>query len=328
MRVTAKANSNIALIKYWGKRDAALNLPAVGSLSVTLNGLSTTTSVQFDAGLETDRLLLNGREESGLALQRVARFLDIIRALGKISFRASVESANNFPTAAGLASSASAFAALAAAAVRAAGISLSDSQLSELSRRGSGSAARSIFGGFVEMHKGLRPDGHDSIAEPLAAKNFWDIRLLIAVTSEKAKTTNSTVGMTQSKASSPYYPAWVDTAEADLTEMRGAVLARDFQKVGELSEYSCLKMHALAQSGRPGVVYWNGASVDIMHAVRALRQSGIPAYFTIDAGPQVKVLCLPEMEQAVYEMLMQIPGVLRIIKTRPGDGVQISEVGE
>ncbi len=328
MRVTAKANSNIALIKYWGKRDASLNLPAVGSISVTLDGLSTQTSVWFKTGLGKDRLLLNGTEESGLALDRVSRFLNIIRMRAGTSLKAFVESSNNFPTAAGLASSASAFAALAVASSKAAGLTLTEAELSELSRRGSGSAARSIFGGFVEMHRGEKPDGSDSIAEPLADKAFWDLRLLIAVTSEKAKTTDSTSGMTQSKASSPYYPVWVDTAEADLAEMRSVLLAKDFQKVGEISEYSCLKMHALAQSGRPGVVYWNGATVKVMHAVRELRQSGIPVYFTIDAGPQVKVLCLPENEQVVNEMLQLIPGVLRIIKTRPGDGIQIIEAAE
>ena len=327
-KITAKANSNIALIKYWGKRNSDLNLPAVGSISVTLEGLSTQTTVQFEPGLQKDRLLLNGNEETGPALDRVARFLDMIRIKSGLSLKASVESSNNFPTAAGLASSASAFAALASASVKAAGLTLTDAQLSELARRGSGSAARSIFGGYVEMHRGEHPDGSDSIAEPLAKKDFWDIRLCIAITSEKAKTINSTIGMTQSKESSPYYPAWVDAAEADLAEMRSALLAKDFQKVGELSEYSCLKMHALAQSGRPGVVYWNGTSVEVIHAVQALRQTGIPAYFTIDAGPQVKVLCLPESENIIEEMLQQIPGVLRVLKTRPGDGVQIIEATE
>ncbi len=328
MRITAKANSNIALIKYWGKRNSDLNLPAVGSISVTLEGLSTQTTTRFETGLQNDRLLLNGKKESGPALVRITRFLDIIRNTSGVSLKASVESNNNFPTAAGLASSASAFAALAASASKAAGLNLSDAQLSELARRGSGSAARSVFGGYVVMHRGERPDGSDSIAEPLAEKNFWDIRLCIAITTEKAKTINSTVGMTQSKASSVYYPAWVDTAETDLAEMRSALLAKDFQKVGELSEYSCLKMHALAMSGRPGVVYWNGTSVEVMHAVQSLRQTGIPAYFTIDAGPQVKVLCLPEDENRIKVMLQEIPGVLRVLKTRPGDGVQIIEATE
>ncbi len=325
MKVTAKANSNIALIKYWGKRDTRLNLPAVGSISITLDGLSTITSVCFDPNLNQDKFLLNNSEADEKSVQRVSRFLDIIRSEGDIKLKAMVESSNNFPTAAGLASSASAFAALAAAATAAAGLKVADSKLSEWARRGSGSAARSIFGGFVEMYKGLREDGSDAVAEQLADKNFWDIRVLIAITSEKAKNTGSTAGMTLSEKSSPYYPVWVNTAETDLAEMRSALLGKDFQKVGELSEYSCLKMHALAQSGNPGVIYWNGATVEVMHAVRALRAKGVAAYFTIDAGPQVKVLCLPENIAAIRNALENVSGVLRIIKTRPGDGVQILE---
>ena len=326
MKATATANSNIALIKYWGKRDTRLNLPAVGSISITLDGLSTTTTVQFDATLNVDTLLLNQQVADQTSLGRVSKFLDIIRSESGIYSRASVTSSNNFPTAAGLASSASAFAALAASASKAAGLNATDVKLSEWARQGSGSAARSIFAGFVEMNKGQAEDGSDAIAVQLAEKNFWDIRLLIAITSDKAKTTGSTVGMKLSEKSSPYYPVWVDTAEADLAEMRAALLNKDFQKVGELSEYSCLKMHALAQSGNPGVIYWNGATVNVIHTVQELRAQGIATYFTIDAGPQVKVLCMPGNLISIKKSLEQVPGVLRIIETRPGDAVQITEV--
>jgi diphosphomevalonate decarboxylase len=271
---------------------------------------------------------LNQQSADGKTLERVSRFLDIIRQFAGIKERALVTSVNNFPTAAGLASSASAFAALAAAAASAAGLAVSPTRLSEWARRGSGSAARSVFGGFVEMHKGQRADGRDAVAEPLAAADFWDLRILIAITSEKAKQTGSTGGMQQSRNSSVYYPAWVDTAEDDLNAMRAALLQKDFTRVGELSEYSCLKMHALALSGQPGLLYWNGATVEIMHAVRNLRGGGIEAYFTIDAGPQVKVLCLPENQDVVEGALRRIPGVLRIIKTRPGSGVHLSGADE
>ena len=219
LKVTAKANSNIALIKYWGKRDTSLNLPAVGSISITLDGLATTTAVRFELELRTDQLNLNSKPADAQALKRVSNFLDIIRQESGIQIYAEVESENNFPTAAGLASSASAFAALATASAKAAGIVATANKLSEWARRGSGSAARSIFGGFVEMHKGHNADGSDSIAEPLANKDFWDIRLLIAITSEQAKSTGSTTGMKLSEKSSPYYPAWVDSAETDLAEM-------------------------------------------------------------------------------------------------------------
>ena len=322
-QATARANSNIALIKYWGKRDTRLNLPAVGSISITMEGLHTTTSVQFNPEWTTDRVELNRAPADENTRERVSRFLDIIRNHAQIKDRARVTSANNFPTAAGLASSASAFAALAAAAASAAGLTVSPARLSEWARRGSGSAARSVFGGFVEMHKGRQADGSDAVAQPLAAADFWDVRILIAITSEQAKQTGSTGGMQQSKTSSVYYPAWVQTAEEDLSAMRSALLHKEFTRVGELSEYSCLKMHALALSGRPGLLYWNGATMEVMHAVRALRRQGTEAYFTIDAGPQVKVLCLPETQDVVEQTLRQIPGVLRVITTRPGGGVRL-----
>lgn len=324
-KFTATANSNIALIKYWGKRDLALNLPAVGSISITLDGLSTRTSVCFDPSLKQDHLSLNGKTADMKTSKRVTHFLNMIRSQAQSTTFAHIETRNNFPTAAGLASSASAFAALATAATKAVGLDADMNKLSEWARRGSGSAARSIYGGFVEMHKGQLSDGSDAIAKPIADENYWDLRLVIAITSEQPKETGSTHGMNLSEKSSPYYSVWVDTAEADLTAMRAALMNKDFEQVGQLSEYSCLKMHALAQSGNPGIVYWNGTTVEVMQVVRNLRQQGIPAYFTIDAGPQVKVLCLPENEMIVKSSLEAVPGVLRTIQSRPGSGVSVSE---
>lgn len=326
MKVTAKANSNIALIKYWGKRDARLNLPAVGSISVTLAGLSTTTSVAFDENLKGDRFILNGQAEAKEESQRVSRFLDIIRQMSGVRQQAIVESSNNFPTAAGLASSASAFAALSLAASRAAGLELSAAKLSELARRGSGSAARSIFGGFVEWRRGEKDDGSDSVAEPLAEKDFWDIRVLIAVTSAQKKKTGSTDGMILSKLTSPYYTAWVESSPDDLNGMRHAILKKDFQKMGELAEFSCLKMHAVALASNPGMIYWNGATIEGLQLIRELRRQGNAVYFTVDAGPQIKAICLPETVQKVSAALENLAGVQRIIGTRLGDGAQL--IGE
>ena len=192
MKTTARANSNIALIKYWGKKDERLNTPAVGSISLTLDGLHTTTTVVFEQNLENDILVLNGSPASADEAQRVSRFLDLVRAEAGVSWKARVQSENNFPTAAGLASSASGFAALALAGSRAAGLEMSMAKLSLLARRGSGSAARSVFGGFVEMTAGTRPDGSDSLARQLHEKSHWDIRLIVALTSESSKKTGST----------------------------------------------------------------------------------------------------------------------------------------
>jgi diphosphomevalonate decarboxylase len=288
MRAVARANTNIALVKYWGKRDAALNLPAVGSLSLTLEGLSTRTTVVFDGKLERDTLALNGAEADARAVGRVSKFLDIVRERTGIAERASVESSNDFPTAAGLASSASAFAALAVAATHAAGLDLSDRELSILARRGSGSAARSIFGGFAEMHRGTRADGEDAFAEPIVTD--WDVRLVIAATTQGAKATLSTDGMRHTAETSPYYDAWVKMSERDLTSARDAIARRDLAALGEVTEASCLSMHASAMAARPAVLYFIGATIEGYRAIQELRRAGVPAWFTCDAGPHVKAL--------------------------------------
>jgi diphosphomevalonate decarboxylase len=317
MKITAEAQTNIALVKYWGKRDAKLNLPAVGSLSLTLEGLTTRTTVAFDPTRDEDALMLNGTAERGQALQRISRLLDLVRARAGTMARAEVVSSNNFPTAAGLASSASAFAALALAATRAAGLELPARELSVLARRGSGSAARSIFGGFAEMRRGQRDDGEDAFAEPIDAAG-WDVRLVVAVTSEGPKATLSTDGMRHTAETSPYYDAWVATSEPDLAAARRAIAAHDLEALGVVTEQSCLAMHASALAARPAVVYFTGATVEGYRAVQAARKSGLPAWFTCDAGPHVKALTDAVHADEVARRLAEVPGVLRTQVCAPG----------
>lgn len=313
----ARAHSNIALVKYWGKADAALNTPAVGSISVTLADLYTDTRVTFRPDLSADEFWLDGsRGDAG----RVSRMLDLVRGRAATDWRAVVSSTNNFPTGAGLASSASGFAALAVAATGAAGLTLTDRELSILARHGSGSAARSIFGGYAEMHAGVAADGSDSYAEQLLEPAGWPISVAVAITERGEKSINSTIGMVESAATSPFYPAWLESAGEDLAEMRAAIAARDFSRLGELSEYNCLKLHALMLSTRPALIYWNAATVAAMHAVRGLRADGVPAYFTIDAGPQVKVLCLPADAGTVRAALTLVPGVHEVRLSALGPG--------
>ncbi|TFD24366.1 diphosphomevalonate decarboxylase [Cryobacterium sp. TMS1-13-1] len=311
----ARAHSNIALVKYWGKNDAVLNTPAVGSISITLDALYTDTRVTFRTGLATDELWLNGCRHDATKASRV---LDLVRYSRGATLCAIVESANNFPTGAGLASSASGFAALAVAAAGAAGLTPTARELSILARHGSGSAARSIFGGFAEMHAGSAADGLDSYAEQLLRGADWPLAILVAITEHEAKPINSTVGMGATAVSSPFYPAWLATAPTDLADMRAAIAAFDFVRVGELAEYNCLKLHALMLTTRPALIYWNAATVAVMHAVRDLRASGIAAYFTIDAGPQVKVLCLPTDASRVHAALSTVGGVLEVRQSALG----------
>jgi len=318
---TARANANVALVKYWGKRDAVLNLPSTGSISLTLAGLAVEAAVAFDGGV-SDRLEIDGEPAGGEEAERLRRFLDVVRAEAGSSSRARVVTRSTVPRGIGLASSAAAFAAVALAGSRAAGLRLEPPALSALARRGSGSAARSVLGGFVEWRRGERPDGTDSIAEPLAPLDHWDVRVVVAVTSSAPKAVSSRDGMTRA-AAAPFYPAWVEGAEADLAAARAAIRARDLEALGLVAEHSALKMHAVGLAARPALLYWRGATVECVHAVWALRAAGTAAFFTIDAGPQVKVLCLPADAARVAAALHALPGVERVLTCAPGGGAQV-----
>lgn len=321
MHATAHAQPNIALVKYWGKRDDALNLPAAGSLSITLDALHTRTSVRFDPALAADDVVLNGEHDAAHS-RKVGAFLDLFRARARVATRAHVESGNDFPTGAGLASSASGFAALAVAADRALGLQHTPAALSALARRGSGSAARSIFGGFVEMHAGTRDDGEDAFAAPLLDASTWPLTVVVAITSHARKAMDSRAGMEASQRSSPYYHEWLATVPGDLATARAAVLTRDFSQLASVSEASCLAMHAVMLATRPALVYWNGATVECIQRIRGLQRAGVAVFFTIDAGPQVKAVCLPDAAAQVAAALRDIAGVQDILVSGLGEGAR------
>ena len=321
---TAVAGTNIALVKYWGKRDVALNLPATGSLSLTLKELGTRTTVRFGSHFgPDDRVRLNGQDPDDKTRSRIGAFLDLVRAHAGISARAEVVTENSVPTAAGLASSAAGFAALALAASRAAGLILEPAQLSALARRGSGSAARSIFGGFVEMQPGVFSDGTDAVAAPVPEGDGWPVRLVVAVTSEGAKHMGSTEAMDRTARTSPFYAGWLESVPQDLQDARVAIAERDLHRLGTVAERSAMRMHASAMAAAPPILYWTPSTLAAMQTVRGLRDSGVAAYFTIDAGPHVKVLCeaadVPQVEAA----LSATPGVLRTVVASPGRGARI-----
>ena len=322
MKAAARARVNFALIKYWGKADSGpLNIPAVGSISITLEGLWTETEVHFDNALPADVLVLNGSRRPEQR-ERVSRFLDLFRIQAGVGAAARVTSVNNFPTGAGLASSASGFAALAAAAGRALDLDLSERKLSRLARQGSGSAARSIFGGFAEMRAGTSPNGSDSFAEPLLEANAWPLEVVIAVTERGEKAVSSRAGMARSAASSPYYPAWVAMNPTDLERGRRAILNRDFDALADVAEANCLGMHGAAMAARPPLIYWNAATLACLQAVAELRRSAVPVFFTIDAGPQLKAVCAPGASAVVRDALAATPGVVDVLVSGLGPGVE------
>jgi diphosphomevalonate decarboxylase len=296
LRATAVAHANIALVKYWGKRDADLALPWTGSLSMTLDVFSTRTTVDLDA--DEDRVRIDGVPVTGEPRRRAVAFLDLVRARAGRSGKAVVDSWNTVPTGAGLASSSSGFAALAVAAAAAYGLDLDATALSRLARRGSGSASRSVFGGFALWHAGH--DDASSYAEPLPSNGFAPA-MVIAMVDTGHKAVSSREAMRRTVETSPLYRPWVDSAAEDLTDMRAAVTSGDLDAVGEIAERNALGMHATMLAARPAVRYLSPATVAVLDSVLELRRAGVSAYATMDAGPNVKILCHPEDAGRVAE---------------------------
>lgn len=328
MRGHARARANIALAKYWGKCDEALNLPAVPSVSLTLDALVTETEVVLDPSLREDHVSLDGREETGKGALKVRAFLDLLRARagvppGATDRFARVVSANHFPTASGLASSASGFAALAAAGARAYGWDADLAALSSLARRGSASAARSLFGGWAELPAGAPGDDHLP-ARPLHPEGWWDVTLVIALATRAPKAVASRDGMRETARTSPYYPAWLSCAPGYAHQVKSALAARDLEAVGRAMEASTFAMHASAWAAVPGVRYIRGVTLEALDRVEALRRSGIGAWATMDAGPHVKVLCASVDAPAVAAAMREVPGVVDVLAARPGAGVEVS----
>ncbi|MEO8902106.1 MAG: diphosphomevalonate decarboxylase [Polyangiaceae bacterium] len=308
----AIAHSNIALAKYWGKADSVQNLTAVPSLSLTLAGMRTVTTVQFNPELAADELSLGGALVVGRPLSRVSKLLDSVRdAVGSATF-ARVESVNDFPTAAGLASSASGFAALAMAATRAAGLEESLPAISALARAASASAARSVYGGYVSL--AARGESAERVAEGAA----FPLEMLVAVTVAGPKETASTDGMGHTQDTSPYYPAWVEAAPAVYQAVRRAVLGADFMALGPAVEHSTLLMHASMLAANPALIYFAPATLRVMERVRAFRRSGGRAFFTMDAGPHVKVLVEPSAAPELEAELAKLEGVTQVLRTAAG----------
>ncbi len=317
---TARAGANIAFIKYWGNLDEALRLPLTNSLSMTLDTAVTETAVTFDPDLEEDIFVLNGEVMVGPPRERVSRHLDHLRAYAGVTWRARVVSQNTFPTGAGIASSASAFAALTVAAAAALGVELSPRELSAFARLGSGSAARSIFGGYVELIAGARHE--DAYAVQVAPPEHWPLVDIVAVVSRQHKAVGSTGGHALAHTS-PLNPARLTHVHTALARARSAILARDIETLGEVMELDALTMHAVMMTSRPSLIYWLPGTLAVMHAVRAWRHEGIPAYFTIDAGPNVHVITLPAYAADVRHRLQALPDVQEIIECRTGEGAMV-----
>ena len=319
---TAQANPNLAFIKYWGNRDNTLRIPMNSSISMNLDGLYTRTTVRFQAGLSADRLSINGYEVTGKGLDRISYILDIIRGMANLHDRAEVISENNFPSGAGIASSASAFAALALAGSKAAGLNLSEPALSCLARRGSGSASRSIPGGFVEWQAGTSDE--DSFAFSIAEPNHWNLVDCVAIVSTAHKKTGSTEGHSLAPTS-PLQNARVNDATRRLDICRKAILERDFEAFASIVELDSDMMHAVMMTSTPALHYWKPASLEVMSCVRQWRAEGLPVCYKVDAGPNVHVLCLEAEVRNVEKRLREVKGVSNVLVARAGGPAKIIE---
>lgn len=321
MKATAEARANIALIKYWGQRDAKLNLPLTSSISMTVDSLVTTTTVEADASLKADTLAINGVEQAGAPLARAQRFLDELRRRAQNPSFVRIASRNTFAASAGLASSASAFAALTVAGFAALGAKVPEREMTTFARLGSGSAARSIHGGFVEWHAGATHDA--SYAEQLAPPEHLDLHDVVAILDEGEKKVGSAEGHGHA-GTSPLLEGRVARVPALLADVREGIRARDVDKLGRAAEEDALLMHAVMMTSRPSLLYWSPGTVAGLHAVRRWREEGIRVYATIDAGPNLHLLCAGRDAPEVARRARDELGASTVLDNKPGEGAKLA----
>lgn len=321
MKATAIAPSNIAFVKYWGRKNEALRLPENGSVSMTLSNLTTTTTVEFNPGLKADSVTIDGTENIAEA-ERVRRHLDIIRSLAHIDLQAQVVSRNSFPSGTGLSSSASGFAALTVAATQAAGLRLSERELSILARQGSGSACRSISSGFVEWING--DTSETSFAQSIFPADYWQILDVIAVVSEGKKDVSTSEGQ-KLVQSSPFFLERLQRIPQKIVAVKEAIRQKAFSQLGEISEAEALEMHAVMITSRPALLYWTMGTLALMKLVPLWRKEGLEVYFTINTGQDIHLLCLPESQDVLVAKLRELPYVKDIIINSPCPGTTITE---
>jgi len=315
--VLATARANIAFIKYWGKLERPGNYPAVPSLSVTLDGLVTHTTLEPSPGAELDQVELDGVPLEGRGLTRIVAVLDECRRASGRTDRVRVVSRNHFPTSSGLASSASGFAALVGAAHRWFGLSTEPQVLSQAARRASASAARSVFGGWVCLEVGAEH------ASPLAPPDHWDLAVLVVTTTTAKKPLGSTEAMNLTRDTSPYYRPWLEHAPRLFEEARGALLERDLERFGDAMEHSTFMMHGSLLAARPSFTYLTPSTLEVLSLTRKLRERGTLCFRTMDAGPHVKVLCQAVDAPTIAAHLRAQPGVIEVLVAEPGPGLSL-----
>ena len=312
MQSIVRTSPNIALIKYWGKRNTIKNLPAVDSISITLDNLWTEMNVIFSSDLSNDELFINEKKQNNIS--RVKNCIDSI--CGEQRDYASIMSRCNFPISAGLASSSSSFSALVVAINSLMKKKWNTQLLANQAGSVSGSAARSILGGIVKLNN----EPEKIRITQLLSPNDWPLRVVIAITDKKEKAISSSKAMKLSADTSPFYSSWIEGQNDDIKEANSFISKKDFEGLASISEHNCMKMHSIMWTTRPSIVYWNSTTIDCMQAIRDLQRNGESVFFTIDAGPQIKAICLPENEEKIAKKLNEIKGVQSIMTSGLGSG--------
>jgi len=318
MKAKAQAPSNIAFIKYWGRKDEVLRLPENGSISMNLSNLITTTAVEF-GDFKNDYIEINGNVEN-LENNRAVKHLDRVRGLAKIDLKAKVVTSNNFPTGTGLSSSASGFAALTVAAVKAAGLNLSEKELSVLARQGSGSACRSIPDGIVEWRDGNSSE--ESYAESIFPTDYFDISDVIAVVSTEKKFLATSEGQ-KSARSGIFFEKRIENIPNKINKIKELIREKKFTQFGELLESEALEFHSILFTSNPPLIYWTPQTLEVMKHVQNLRRNGLECYFTINTGQDIHVICRNGDKEKVKEELEKIECVIKTIVNSSDGGARV-----
>lgn len=323
IKVTAKAHSNIALVKYWGKKDDGLRLPKNSSVAIALDEAFTLTTVEFSDSYKDDEVQLLGQGFEDDEVEKVKKHLDRVRKLAKIQTKAKVVSKNNFPKSAGMASSASGFAALSLAAASSAGLNLSERELSVLARNGSGSASRSIPGGVSVWY--TADDDASSYAEQINYPKEWDLKVLLVMAEDTSAKKVSTTDAMAMASTSPYFSTAVMEAEENIVRLREAMKQDNWSAFGKVIEDECYRLHAICMTQSPNVLYWRGVTIEVFQKLYKLRESGVEAFFTVDAGPHVHVVCKGSDVERVKQSLNELSGIKTIIECGIGEGATLVE---
>ncbi len=320
MKATAIAPSNIAFIKYWGKKDEVLRLPENGSISMNLSNLLTTTTVEFSKDFKQDTLIYNGVSEE-IKGNRAVAHIDRIRKLANIETPVKVITINNFPSGTGLSSSASGFAALTLAGVAAADLKLSEKELSILARQGSGSACRSIPDGFVEWKDGNTSE--TSYSYSLYPKDYWDIVDVVAIVSTKVKEVSTSVGQ-QGAQKSQFFSVRKANMPQKIKECKEFIKKKDFEKFGDLLESEALELHSIMLTSHPSLIYLLPETLNIMRLVKQWRNDGLQVYFTLNTGQNIHLIVQKKDAGLLTAKLKKLPIVIKIIPNNPSSGARIS----